>query len=221
CHATDETGATFADEDVVNHMIFLMMAAHDTSTITTTSTAYYLGKHPDWQDRARAESAALGPGPLDLAALDSLSTLDLVIKESLRMVAPVPTTMRRTVRDTEILGHFVPGQTLVAVAPMLNHYLSEFWSEPMTFDPLRFAEPRREDRSHRLAWVPFGGGAHKCIGMQFGIYEVKALLHAMLLRYTWRLPPDYELRWDHTALPVPVDGLPVSLTPRRGLPPRS
>lgn len=214
CHATDDTGARFTDEDVVNHMIFLMMAAHDTSTVTTTSTAYYLGKHPDWQDKARAESDAVGAGPLDLDALDSLRTLDLVIKESLRLVAPVPTMMRKTVKNTEILGHYVPGDTLIAVSPMLNHYLSEYWTEPMRFDPLRFAEPRREDRSHRMAWVPFGGGVHKCIGMQFGIYEVKALLHEMLLRYTWRLPVDYDLRWDHTALPVPVDGLPIHLARR-------
>jgi len=211
CHATDEDGARFSDDDVINHMIFLMMAAHDTSTITTTSAAYYLGKHPEWQDKAREESLAVGEGPLGLAELDSLTTLDLVIKESLRLVAPVPSLMRKTVRDTELVGHYVPGGTLVAVSPMLNHYLSEYWTDPMTFDPMRFAEPRREDRSHRFAWVPFGGGAHKCIGMHFGTYEVKALLHAMLMRYHWRLPASYQLRWDHTALPVAADGLPVRL----------
>lgn len=55
--------------------------------------------------------------------------------------------MRKTVKDTEILGHYVPGDTLIAVSPMLNHYLSEYWTEPMRFDPLRFTEPRRKDQS--------------------------------------------------------------------------
>ena len=41
-------------------MIFLMMAAHDTSTITAAAAAYFLAKHPEWQERARAESDALG-----------------------------------------------------------------------------------------------------------------------------------------------------------------
>src|SRR5690606_38235875 len=164
--------------------------------------AYYLGKHPEWQDKAREESLAVGEGPLGLAELDSLTTLDLVIKESLRLVAPVPSLMRKTVRDTELVGHYVPGGTLVAVSPMLNHYLSESWTDPMTFDPMRFAEPRREDRSHRFAWVPFGGGAHKCIGMHFGADEAKAPLHAMLMRHHGSLSAPYECPWCLPALPV-------------------
>src|SRR2546421_3469962 len=53
CHAQTEDGERFSDADVINHMIFLIMAAHDTSTITATAAAYYLGKHPEWQERAR------------------------------------------------------------------------------------------------------------------------------------------------------------------------
>ena len=56
CHARTPEGEAFTDDDVVNHMIFLMMAAHDTSTITTAAAAYFLAKHPEWQERARAES---------------------------------------------------------------------------------------------------------------------------------------------------------------------
>ena len=39
--------------------------------------------------------------------------------------------------------------------------------------------------------------------------EVKAILHEMLRNYQWSVPPDYEVRWDNTALPVSVDGLPI------------
>ena len=60
CHATTDDGHRFTDTDVINHMIFLMMAAHDTTTITSTAAAYYLAKHPEWQDRARAETFAAG-----------------------------------------------------------------------------------------------------------------------------------------------------------------
>ena len=113
CHARTDEGEVFTDDDVVNHMIFLMMAAHDTSTITTRAVAYYLGKHPEWQEKVRAESLALGDAPPDMAALDTLGTLDLVIKESMRLVTPVPSLVRRTVRDTDLLGHYVPSDTLV------------------------------------------------------------------------------------------------------------
>jgi cytochrome P450 len=81
----------------------------------------------------------------------------------------------------------------------------------MDFDPERFNTERREDKSHRYAWMPFGGGAHKCIGLHFGTLEVKALLHEMLRAYRWSVPSDYTARWDYVSLPVPVDGLPVRL----------
>ncbi|SID30814.1 cytochrome P450 136B2 Cyp136B2 [Mycobacteroides abscessus subsp. abscessus] len=50
--------------------------------------------------------------------------------------------------------------------------------------------------------------------MQFGTLEVKAILHQMLRTYTWTVPNDYHVRWDNTSLPIPVDGLPVTLRHR-------
>ena len=79
----------FSDDDIVSHMIFLMMAAHDTSTITATGMAYYFAKYPEWQDKARAESLALGTAMPTIDELDSLTVLDLVFKETMRLVAPV------------------------------------------------------------------------------------------------------------------------------------
>jgi cytochrome P450 len=214
CHATTEDGERFGDADVINHMIFLMMAAHDTTTITSTAAAYYLAKHPEWQERARAESLALGSDVPDIAALDRLRTLDLVMKEALRLVAPVPSMARKTVRDTDVLGHYVPAGTLVGVSPTINHFDPACWTNPFDFDPERFSDERREDKSHRYAWMPFGGGAHKCIGLHFGTFEVKALLHEMLRTFRWSVPAGYEARWDYVSLPVPADGLPVRLDPR-------
>jgi cytochrome P450 len=123
----------------------------------------------------------------------------------------VPSLARKTVRDTELLGHFIPADTMVALSPWVNHLLPEYWTAPDLFDPDRFGEARREDKSHRYAWMPFGGGAHKCIGMHFGLLEVKTLLHQILTRYKLSIPADYQVRWDSTALPAPSDGLPVHL----------
>lgn len=214
CHARTADGESFTDEDVISHMIFLMMAAHDTSTITVAAAAYFLAKHPHWQDRARAESDALGDRPLDIDALENLTSLDLIIKETLRLVAPVPIVMRKAVQDTEIAGRHIPAGTLVAVAPAVNHFDTDCWSNPDSFDPERFAADRREDQTHRFAWIPFGGGVHKCIGLHFGTLEVKAILHEMLRTHTWTVTDDYEVRWDNTSLPVPVDGLPITLSRR-------
>ena len=104
CHAEDEDGNRFTDEDIVNHMILLMMAAHETSTSAATTMAYNLAAHPEWQERCRDESARLGDGPLDIESLEKLETIELVMNESMRMVAPLPFTMRQAVRDTDLHG---------------------------------------------------------------------------------------------------------------------
>jgi cytochrome P450 len=212
CHARTDAGETFTDDDVVNHMIFLMMAAHDTSTITTSAVLAALAAHPDWQDKAREQSMAID-GELSLDVLDQLTVLDLVMKEALRLVAPVPSLARKAIKDTELLGYHIPAGTFMSVSPWFSHYMPEYWSNPTEFDPERFSEERAEDKSHRYAWVPFGGGAHKCIGMYFGTQEVKMLVHHFLRRYRWSTPPGYQVPWDLVALPMPADGFPLTLNP--------
>ncbi|WP_225727529.1 MULTISPECIES: cytochrome P450 [unclassified Nocardia] len=211
CHARSEDGGWFGDADVVNHMIFLIMAAHDTTTTTATAVAYYLGKHPQWQRRVRAEVRALDVESPTIADLDRLPQLDLVIRESLRLMPPVPGLVRRAVRDTEIQGHFIPAGTQIDLAYQVNHLLPELWTRPEVFDPERFTEPRREDKSHRLAWIPFGAGAHKCIGMHFGMFEVKTVLAAMLRDYEWEIPESYRMPWGFSSIPFPRDGAPLHL----------
>jgi cytochrome P450 len=214
CHTADEDGNSFSDEDIVNHMIFVMMAAHDTSTSTLTTMAYHLAANPQWQERARDESDRLGDGPLDIEALEKLETLDLVMNESLRMVTPLPLNVRQTVRDTDLLGYYLPAGTNVVTWPSMNHRLAELWTDPDTFDPGRFAEPRCEHKKHRYAFAPFGGGAHKCIGMVFGQLEIKTVIHRLLRCYRLELArPDYQPHWDYGGMPVPMDGMPIVLRP--------
>ena len=214
CHTEDEDGNRFSDEDIVSHMIFLMMAAHDTSTSTSTTMAYHLAANPEWQQRCRDESDRLGDGPLDIESLEKLESLDLVMNESIRLVTPVQWAMRQTVRDTELLGHYIPGGTNVIAFPGMNHRLPELWTDPLKFDPERFTEPRSEHKRHRYAFTPFGGGAHKCIGMVFGQLEIKTILHRLLRRYRLELPrPGYEASWDYGGMPIPKDGMPIVLRP--------
>lgn len=210
CHIRTEDGEGFSDQDVINHMIFLMMAAHDTSTIATTTMLQYLGQYPEWQDRCRKEALALGPEPT-MAEIEGMTSLDLVMKEALRLRAPVPVVMRQTVKDTVVAGVRIPAGKDVTVGLQLSHLMEEYWTNPTAFDPERFAEPRREDKSHRFAWDPFGGGVHKCIGLYFAGLEVKSIMHRLLRTYHWDLPADYVPPMDNHSLPFPKDGLPLTL----------
>ncbi|ORI26574.1 cytochrome P450 [Rhodococcus sp. 1168] len=211
CYIESEDGQRFSDDEVIDHMIFLLMAAHDTSTITISTMMQYLGQHPQWQDRCRMESLALGTSAPSYGDLDELSSLDLVMKECLRLVSPVPVMARRAVHDTEIQGHFVPAGSYAAVVPHFTHHMSQYWPEPERFDPERFADDRREDKVHRYAWEPFGGGVHKCLGMSFAGAEIKTIMHHLLLRFDWHVDADYVAPLDFTSLPFPSDGQPIDL----------
>ncbi|MDV7999888.1 cytochrome P450 [Rhodococcus sp. IEGM 1408] len=207
-------GERFSDDDVINHMIFLLMAAHDTSTITLSTMMQYLGQHPEWQQRCREESLAIPGDSITHGQLPQLRSLDLVMKESLRLVSPVPTIVRKAVKDTEVQGRFIPAGTMVAIAPYFTHHMEEYWPDPEAFDPGRFSEERREDKIHRLAWQPFGGGVHKCIGMHFAGAEVAIVLHHLLRNFEWHVDPDYRAPMDMKSLPFPKDGQPVRLVRR-------
>ncbi|MFA1544847.1 cytochrome P450 [Actinomadura chokoriensis] len=211
CQAQTDDGERFTDEDVVNHMIFALMAAHDTTTITLTTMFYYLAKYPEWQERLREESLNLGRPRPGYDDLDHFTGIDMVMKESLRMVAPVPALPRRVVKDTSVLGFHIPAGSLVVVPMLSNHHMPQWWPDPDTFDPERFSPERREDKIHKYAWAPFGGGAHKCIGLYFAGMQVKTILHQVLQRYRWSVPARYEWPLDTTSLPSPKDGLPVRL----------
>ncbi len=211
CHARDENDATLSDDDVINHMIFLMMAAHDTSTITLTNMTYQLAKHPTWQEQLREESRALRKTVLSYEDLFHLPAMDLVLREALRMCAPVPGMPRRLTQECEFDGYALPAGEYVQLSPWFAHFMPEYWHAPERFDPERFASPREEHKQHPFLWVPFGGGAHKCIGMHFGELEIRQVLHQMLLRYRWTVPEDYVIRQDFTSLPIPRDKLPVRL----------
>jgi len=208
CAATSEDGDVFSDEDIVNHMIFLLMAAHDTSTITMSSMAYHLARFPEWQEKARAESIEAAD---DYDSVVGLDLLERVMKESLRLCSPVPSMPRVAVRETAVNGYRIPEGAFVAVSPFYNHHDPAYWPNPTLFDPDRFAEPRREDHGHRMAFHAFGGGVHKCIGMYFAGVQVRAIFHELLRNYRWSVPDDYVWPLDLAALPFPRDRLPVRL----------
>ena len=213
CHAETEDGHSFSDEDVINHMIFTMMAAHDTSTITLTMMGYYLAKHPEWQERVRDESRAINKDRIGYDDVDELPALDLVFKETLRMNAPVNVLARQAIKDTEIDGYFIPKGARIMLGLYPTMRMEPWWNDPDTFDPERFTPERAEDQSHKYAWTPFGGNVHKCIGMHFGAMEVKAIMHQLLLRNSLHIEPGYEPPIDYGTGPFPADGLPIELRP--------
>lgn len=210
CHAKDDDGRTFSDDEVVDHVIFLLMAAHDTVTSALTNTAYFLAENPMWQERLRDESRALD-ATVALDGLDALETHERVFDETLRLETPVPYIPRRVVRDIEFRGQKLPANTHVTVVPDFTHRDPRLWTDPLRFDPDRFLPERAEHKRHPYAFVPFGGGAHLCIGKQFAYVLAKAFLHQLVRSYRFRLPPGRKHEMQQVPIPKPRDGLALRL----------
>ena len=213
CKAAEEEGG-LSDQDVMNHMIFLLFAAHDTTTSTLCSIIYLLAQHPYWQDQLADEMASLDKDSLDYDDLAKLEKTGWVFRETLRMRPPLTAFPRRTVKEVTFQGHTLPRNTLVNLSPLFTHYMEEYWSNPHTFDPERFNNERAEHKKHFYQWIPFGGGHHKCLGLNFAELQTKTFLFHFLQRYKVSLKPGYEMPVQQVPLIMPKDGLPVVLEKR-------
>ena len=152
--------------------------------------------------------ARVGTPHLAYADLDRLETLNRVMRECMRMVTAVPGLARESVKDTGLLGYRVP-----AGSPRLGEPAGPAPPGRVLAGagPLRSRPVRAVRRRRRNAWLPFGSGVHKCIGMHFATMQVKAAMHQLLLNFRWSVPAGYELPIDWSSLPRPKDGLPVRL----------
>jgi cytochrome P450 len=215
CRATDEEGRPLSDQAIADHMNFLMMAAHDTITSSATSLIMMLGRHPEWQDRLREEIAGLGLNDdegVPYGQLDRLVLTEYAFKEALRMVPPVPSLPRRALKAFDFRGYHIPAGTFVGLNIAYTHKMAEHWPEPELYDPMRFT-PEAARTRHKYAWVPFGGGAHMCLGLHFATMQVRILLTHLLTRYRIELDPGSGAAWQYFPIPRPKDGLPVRFVP--------
>lgn len=224
CQATDDNGEPLSDEAIIDHLIFLLFAAHDTTTSTLCSIIYALAKHPQWQERLRTEVHQLemtlnrddnGIFLVDHNSLALMEDASMVFRESLRMHPPLPSIPRRCIKETEILGFRIPKNAGVGISPHFTHYMEEFWSSPYSFDPERFSKQRSEDKQHFFQFIPFGGGAHKCLGLNFAEIQAKIFLFHLLGNYRISVADGYTMKYSVVPIAFPSDGLPVSITKLR------
>lgn len=215
CRATREDGQHMSDGEIIDHMNFLMMAAHDTITSSVTSMMWFLAKHPEWQEKLREECLSIAPAGADVAFadLDRFELTEYAFKEALRLVSPVPSIPRRALRDFEFMGYKIPKGTAISVSPGYVHQMEEYWGEdPATFDPMRFT-PDKVKARHKYAWVPFGGGAHMCLGLHFAYLQMKLFIHHLLTQARVEVAEGYEPEWQPWPIPKPKDGLKVKISP--------
>ncbi len=213
--STDAEGRSLSDRQVLDHVLTLLFAGHDTATSTVSFLVYELARNPEWADRLAAELDDVcgdrDPGAEEL--FGGLPLLTRAVDETLRLYPPAWIGPRRSARDFEFNGVTAPAGIPCFYSSWVSHRLPEVFADPHRFDPDRFLPERRAEWP-RGAYVPFGMGPRVCIGKRFGYTEVHAIAAALVRRFRFELPGDYELEIHQSPTLSPQGGLPVRLTPR-------
>ncbi len=95
------------------------------------------------------------------------------------------------------------------LSPVFTHRMASLWRDPERFDPERFAPHRAEHEAHPYAFVPFGGGAHACLGLSFARLQVLLVLHHLCREARWTLPAWHPRRVHWLPVPRPCFDLPL------------
>ncbi|HEV8632839.1 MAG TPA: cytochrome P450 [Chloroflexota bacterium] len=215
--ARDEDGRELDEEQVVGHVMILLLAGHETTTVQSAWLLYLLATHPEARARVEAEvDAHLDGGAITFEALREMEYLGHAVREAGRLHSPVTVVPRGVVADVELAGQVIPAGAQVRLGLAGTHRIGRIFAAPERFDPGRLAPPREEDRRAPYSLVTFGGGPRVCIGINFAQIEMRALAAYVLRRFRIEPIPDREPTPVHYITQFLPEGVPVRVRPRAG-----
>jgi cytochrome P450 len=179
--AVDEHGQPMSDEELRDELITLLLAGHETTATALCWAVEEILRRPEVHGRILDEIAA---APTDQAHKTALPYLDATIKEVLRLRPLAPLIARKLAAPLTLRGYAIPAGTYVIPCVYLAQRHPDYWDEPAAFRPERFLDKKPDP----YAWIPFGGGARRCIGMAFALFEMRVVLATLLPRVRLRLP---------------------------------
>jgi cytochrome P450 len=178
-----ETDEPMSDKELIDEVLTLIVAGHETTAAALTWTWYLIGQHPDAQAQLHEEAGRVpADRTLGLDAAESLAFTHQVLQEALRLYPPGWLITRRTLEADELGGYPIAPRTDVFISPYVLHRHPVFWSEPEEFKPERFAGADAEER-HRFSYIPFAVGPRHCIGENIAMFEMLVHVHAMSRRF--------------------------------------
>ena len=204
-----ETGYRLSDAQVRDEAMTLFLAGHETTANALRWTWYLLAKHPDVERKMHEEVDAILDWSDPIALLPRLIYTARVVRESMRLYPPAWIIGRETKREVILLDRFrLAPKTTVFIAPLVLHRSARFFSDPLRFDPDRWLQ----NEPPQFAYVPFGGGARRCIGEEFAWTETALVLATLARRFRFVLDGVTEVAWEPLVTlrprgPVPMQAL--------------
>jgi enediyne biosynthesis protein E7 len=181
------SGAPMGERELIDEVMTLIIAGHETAASTLNSTWYLLSQHPEVEARLHAEvDAAPDLAAPDPAATEALRYTRAVLSETLRLYPPGWLISRRTLGPDVLAGFPIPAGVDVLLSPYFVQRHPQFWSELDAFRPER---PETAQESRRCAYIPFSAGPRHCIGEPMALFEMTVHLFKIARRLRLRLAP--------------------------------
>ena len=188
-----ETGEPMSERELIDEVMTLIVAGHETTASALNWTWYLLSQNPQAEAMLHAEiDGNPEKAAPSLVEMESLPYTKNVCDEALRLYPPGWTLSRRTIEADTLSGYAIPADTEVLLCLYLLHRHPRYWKEPGAFRPERFDAEHEAERP-RFAYMPFAAGPRHCIGETFALYEMYMHLYKVARRYRLTYVPDRPL----------------------------
>ncbi|CAN1351792.1 Cytochrome P450 716B2 [Linum perenne] len=206
------------EEEVVDNVVLLVFAAHDTTSFVVAMMFKMLAQHSDCYRLLLQEHIEIvknNEGKVGNLSLEDVKRMKYtweVARESMRLFPPIFGSFRKAIQDIEFEGFIIPKGWKVLWTAYGTHYSEEYFDDPMSFNPTRF----RDQNIPPYVYVPFGGGPRVCAGSQLAKLNILVLVHYVVTSYDWSLVlPNEGITMD--PLPFPSHGMPIRITPKSSI----
>lgn len=173
--AQDDDGLALTDEELLNNLLLLVFAGHETTASTMTWAVAHTFADAAHRDALASEVSRTGGLPSSASAMKAFPVAEGAFREALRLHPPVPIPSRLLVEPMRIAGLNVPAGTIVVVSVRNLSRDPQRFPAPHTFDPLRWVGRKLDV----LEKIPFGAGRHFCLGYHLAMVEGVQFLVAL------------------------------------------
>lgn len=184
-------GRPISDE-LIRHLILLLVwAGHETTAGQVSWAVADILQNRDYEAVLRSElEDVLGNdagGSLGWEQAVAMQKMDLALRETERLHPVAFILSRKATTDIERDGYMIRKGDFVLLAPSVTHRMTETWVEPDRYNPERFNPERDDAQIESNSLVGFGGGVHRCAGVNFARMEMKVVLAVLLQNYEMEL----------------------------------
>ena len=184
-------------------IITFMGAGHETTTTTLTWALFELAKNPEIQQKLRDEiKYKVDKHEPTWDELHSMTYLEHVVMEVLRLHTPLMNVSRRATKDLIFKEYYFPKDTVFIVAVDGRHMDADLFENPEKFDPGRWGKMGHEEP---YSYLPFWTGFRQCIGKQLALVEIKAILAVLVMKLDLKMDENSEMDVQYTITQRPKE----------------